>query len=161
MEKVIISLNGPGKQGKSSVVKLLVSRIRQAYPEAVTEKSVGTTNTEKKDDIKTIIIIGTIKIGIESTGDPGSNLEKSLKEFVKVECDIIICSSRTKGKPMEWVNAVANHEGYQLIKTGNHRYRHSEQAITDKNVLNDLSADALFSLFQYYLTLLTDKNNNI
>lgn len=42
-------------------------------------------------------------IGIESQGDPGSRLKVSLDIFVKMDCDIILCVTRTKESTVDFV----------------------------------------------------------
>lgn len=100
--RYIFALRSSKNAGKTTSIKLLTKLLQEKYPNsAVTKTYVDETHY----DIKLIIEIGKIKIGIESQGDPNSRLCESLAEFVKQKCDIIICATRTRGKTVECVNS--------------------------------------------------------
>ena len=54
-------------------------------------------------DIQIIIKINDLKIGIESQGDPDSRIFDSIPLFLKMECNIIICATRTRGRTVKLI----------------------------------------------------------
>ncbi|QWR76003.1 hypothetical protein [Candidatus Magnetomonas plexicatena] len=47
-------------------------------------------------------------------GDPGGNLEITIKQFVEIGCVIIICATRTSGKTVKIVDSLKS-DGYEVI----------------------------------------------
>lgn len=143
MKKTVFANWGTAGQGKSSTVKKIAELILKNYPRA-------TTNPVTIDftfDIRVVITIGKIKIGIESQGDPNSRLFDSLKYFVKINCDIIICSTRTSGSTVDAVNELYSKHGYDNVWVTNYRSNEKNQ-----NTLNDISAKHIFELIQQNIT---------
>jgi hypothetical protein len=101
--KNIIALYGRANSGKSKTIKQVCKLLKKHNP-------TPQYNVLKNGvDIKIIMIIDGIKIGIESQGDPNSRLEKSLKTFCKEGCLIIVCATRTRGMTVDWVNALSDY----------------------------------------------------
>lgn len=142
MKKTVIANWGHAQKGKSDTVKRVAQIILRNYPNATTNP----TNIDFSADIKIVITIDKIKIGIESQGDPNSRLFESLKEFAKINCDIIICSTRTSGGTVDAVNALCTSDNYDIIWATNYRSNEKNQ-----NSLNDLSARQFFELMQNLL----------
>lgn len=135
MVKTTIVLKGKGGQGKSATIKLLRSLINSTYPSAVETILIDGA------DVKVLFEINGIKIGIESQGDPKSRQAKSIADFTALNCDIIICSSRTSGSTVRTVSNTQAH-GYRIIWTTNYRSNHISHS-----TLNDLSAKYHLDLF--------------
>lgn len=100
--RYIFALKSSGNSGKTTSIKLLPGLLQEKYPRCVVVK---TYFGDAYRDIKLIIEIGQIKIGIESQGDPNSRLCKTLAEFVAQKCDIIICATRMWGQTVDCVNS--------------------------------------------------------
>lgn len=100
--RYIFALKSSGNAGKTTSIKLLPGLLQEKYPRCVVVK---TYFGGAYRDIKLIIEIGQIKIGIESQGDPNSRLCKTLAEFVAQKCDIIICATRMWGQTVDCVNS--------------------------------------------------------
>lgn len=143
MKKNIIAIWGQAQQGKSDTVKRIAQHILSNYPTAISTP----TNIDFSADIKVIIEIGKIKIGIESQGDPNSRLFESLKEFAKIKCDLIICSTRTSGATVDVVSNLHSSDNYEIIWATNYRSNEKPHA-----TLNDLSARQIFELIQNLIT---------
>ncbi len=141
MKKVVFANWGTAKQGKSSTVKEIAQIILKNYPAAISEPSPIVFRA----DIKVIIKIDKIIIGVESIGDPNSRLFDSLKDFVKMNCDIIICSTRSTGATVEAVEKLVRN-GYQNVWVTN--YRSNEK---DQDRLNKISAQHIFELIQEHI----------
>ena len=96
MEKKIIALRGKANVGKTSTLKKAYEILKNNYTIENVFKRIDA-------EIKVIVIIKGVKIGIESQGDPGYRLKESLKEFAEKECVIIICATRTRGQTVKAV----------------------------------------------------------
>jgi hypothetical protein len=143
MKKTVFANWGTAGQGKSSTVKEIAQLILKNYPSATTDP----VTIDFTFDIRVVITIGKIKIGIESQGDPNSRLFDSLKYFVKINCDIIICSTRTSGSTVDAVNELYSKHGYDNVWVTNYRSNEKNQ-----NTLNDFSAKHIFELIQQSIT---------
>lgn len=88
----IYALQGPSNSGKTETIITFFNEIIRKYSSANYTK----LHTRSRD-IKYIITgIHQKIIGIESQGDPGSRLGKSLADFKSANCDIIFCACRPK-----------------------------------------------------------------
>ena len=96
-----------------------------------------------KYDFRLVIEINGKIIGLESLGDPKSNLEMRLQELItKYKCDIIYCTTRTRGETVRAVNTVSNNNGYNQIRTSTY------QGTSNHSLLNDLKAQHIIDLTQ-------------
>lgn len=103
--KKLIALYGIANAGKSATIRLVYDKLAKLYPDHKFHKDVEAyiPAVNEKGDIRVVIIINGKTIGIESQGDPNSRLFESLPLFVKCNCDIIICATRTRGGTVEAV----------------------------------------------------------
>ena len=109
MQKLVIANRGSKEQGKSSSLREVFGILSVKYP----------VNTIiDYGDIMATIQIGDFLIGLESQGDPSSRIFDSLRHFVELGCDVIICACRTYGDTTDAVKALA-YDGYQVIFTQN------------------------------------------
>jgi len=99
MERKIFALKGVGNVGKTQTIKKAYELIIDKYPNAKQELVINGPGIE----IRSIITIKGVKIGIESQGDPNSRLVESIDLFVKEKCRVIICATRTSGATVEAV----------------------------------------------------------
>lgn len=143
MKKTVFANWGSAEKGKSSTVKEITKLILKNYTIATTDPAT----IDYTYDIKVVVTIGKIKIGIESQGDPNSRLFDSLKHFVKINCDIIICSTRTSGSTVEAVNELYSKHGYDNVWMTNYRSNEKNQ-----DILNETSAKHIFELIQLNIT---------
>ena len=98
MKSKIIALYGAANVGKSATLKLVLAGLEKR-PGAVTTRLIDLT------DIRAIIAIGDLKIGLETQGDPGGRLAESLDLFVTEGCQFIVCATRTWGATVDVVKA--------------------------------------------------------
>ncbi len=137
MKKKIIGLFGAAKVGKSTTINKVYDILTQKYD--YTE--IGQSLLQYKD-IRVVIVINGIKIGIESQGDPNSRLKESLDIFVKVGCDIIVCATRTSGMTVSWVEAkqpLYHVEWKEKKKKPEHDV--TQQTISNLNMANEIVAE--------------------
>lgn len=113
IKKTALAIRGISGKGKSATIKLIREELKRRY-----------SHTESllidDGDIKSIITISELKIGIESQGDPNSRQGKSLDDFVSRGCHIIICACRTNGETQQNVINLKSKE-YRLIWATNYR----------------------------------------
>jgi Cdc6-like AAA superfamily ATPase len=102
MKDTIFAVRGKANIGKTSTIKYICEFLKEKYPNAVINEII------LLPDIKIIITIEDILIGIESEGDPNGRLEESLDDFVKNNCNIIICGARTRGMTNDWIKKYSN-----------------------------------------------------
>ena len=97
MKKKVIALSGVSKRdvsnvGRSDTINKVYDLLKLKYPDATERHEKFGLN-----DIKSVLTIKGIKIGIESQGSKGSRLRESLDLFIMMECKVIICASTTRG----------------------------------------------------------------
>lgn len=138
MKKTVFGIWGRAKQGKSETVKEIAKEILAHHPSATSLP----VHIDYSKDIQVIITIGKITIGIESQGDPGSRLFRSLDKFSAAKCDIIICSARSSGATFDTVGEL-HAKGYDIVWVTNHRSAHKDHAM-----LNDISAKHIYKLVE-------------
>jgi len=139
MKRTVIAIKGIGGQGKSETIKRLRNLIKSTH--------IHTENILiDGGDIKVILDIKGVKIGLESQGDPNSRQAKSISEFVSENCDIIICASRTSGGTIKPILKTKN-DGYRIIWVTNYRSKE-----TSHSVLNNLSVKHLLDLFNQIMS---------
>lgn len=78
----------------------------------------------KNSEILAVLNYKGTTIGIESQGDPNGRQMFSIQEFVKQNCDIIICASRTKGSPLKHICNKSS--GYDLIFMSSYYFHHTQ-----------------------------------
>ena len=108
--KKVIALYGTANTGKSSTIKFVYDLLRNKYPNAKSNEII------MHADIKVFITVNNKKIGIESQGDPISRLGDSLKYFVSIGCNVIICATRTRGRTVDAVNELKGKFEIKWIK---------------------------------------------
>lgn len=94
--KKIIGLYGTSNLGKSQTIKSIYEKLHENFLHIAFHKGFEQIIHEN-GDISIIIIINGKVIGIESQGDPNSRMFFSLPIFAKLQCDIILCATRTRG----------------------------------------------------------------
>ena len=111
MQKLVIANWGVGEQGESSSVKNVYALL--------SEKSSSNVLINN-GDIKATVQIGEALVGIESQGDSNSRQGESLRDFLQMGCDIIVCASRSYGETCENIKELKKY-GYQVVWTQNDR----------------------------------------
>ncbi|MBE98981.1 hypothetical protein [Flavobacterium coralii] len=137
MTKTIICNWGASEQGKSATLRLVWDRLKEKNKNAKNKVFID------DGDIKISIELDNTKVGIESQGDPNSRLTREeLSDLL--DCDIIICTCRTRGETPGVINRVAQNNGYRIIWVTNHRLNTQDSGVI--NSLNNLSADGIVEL---------------
>lgn len=81
--------------------------LRAKHPGAGVEHE-HTTRAE----LRVVLSINGMRIGIETTGENTKRIQQSLDLFVSLGCEVIICATRTSGKT---VKAVETLPGYEIV----------------------------------------------
>ena len=119
MDNMVFVLKGRSNVGKSTVIKKVYELLIRKYKGSTEEY------LDSGADIKVVLTINKTKVGIESQGDVGEILDKSLKLFLKERCKIVICATRTRGQT---VNTIEN------LKTNNYEIIWFEQVPESDNI---------------------------
>lgn len=145
-KKSIIAIYGRQNEGKSEIIKRVCQLLIANHSDAIPSSQIVDYNT----DVLLTIQIGTIKIGIESQGDPGTrmlNEGESIEQLAKTVCDIIICVSRSRGETVNRIDEVANKYGYETIwKSSYYSPHHNHRRI------NHLAAKEVFELVNHLMS---------
>ena len=105
--KKVFALKGIRNIGKSQTIRTVDELLRAKYPCARVEDEYRT-----KVELRVVLSIKGVKIGIESTGENIGRIQSSFDLFVSRGCEVIICATRTTGKT---VNAVNRLHGYEVV----------------------------------------------
>jgi hypothetical protein len=140
MKNTVIALSGVAKQGKSSSIKESYELLKQNLTiDEITHEILGA-------DIRAVLTIGRVKIGIESQGDPSSRLFESLKLFTSLGCQIIICATRSRGATVQAV------QDLQPVYTITFLNKVGEHSASKQNAANLATAKLIVSHVQNALS---------
>lgn len=103
--KKIIALWGTASVGKSSTITQVYEILLKKYPKLIRKIY--------RADIKIIVVIDGIKVGIESQGDPSSRMPDTLRAFVRAGCRVIVCATRTRGGTVDAVERYSKE--YEIV----------------------------------------------
>jgi hypothetical protein len=103
--KKAIALRGPGNIGKSQTIRTVDELLREKYPSATVEHEYRT-----KVELRAVLSINGLKIGIETTGKNIGRIKQSFDLFVSLGCEVIICATRTKGHSVTAVNMLPGYD---------------------------------------------------
>lgn len=139
--KTVIATWGVSNTGKSDTLVKVFDLIQQNYPNAIYNIKYPSHTGNINAVIDIINIHGiSVKVGIESQGDPNSRIFTSIDEFVAINCDIILCATRTRGDTVCKVSLLTQN-GYREIWITNYLLYSNWQNI------NQLAAQHHFELF--------------
>lgn len=148
MNKTIIAIYGRQNEGKSETIKKVCELLIANFPNAVANPLA----INYYGDILVTIQLGAVKIGIESQGDPNSRMlyEDTIRKLADVNldptlggCDIIICATRTEGKTVDKVDAIANQYNYHTIWKSSYYTPH-----LNTTVLNRMAAEEVIEIIK-------------
>jgi hypothetical protein len=139
--KHIIALWNNSNKGKTKTLVELKKML-------LSQENVELCKNEKLPngiDFSLVIRLFGKTIGIESQGDPNSNLKKRLEDLISdFSCDVIFCTTRTRGATVNDLKAIADKLDYWLIWTSTYQSWRKEEF----DVINELKAKHLFELLQ-------------
>ena len=119
--KTILAIWNSGGKGKSSTLRDFANLLIKTYTSHVPIFPIPVL-IHATDDFTLVVEISGIIVGIETKGDPKTNLKQRLLVLTdKFNCDIILCTTRTRGETVKAVDDVANTRGYQTIWTSTYQ----------------------------------------
>lgn len=134
MNNLVIANKGTAECGKSSSIKEVFNKLIAIYPYNILIED---------GDIKAIITIGNILVGIESQGDPNSRMMQSMNDFVSMGCQIIVAACRTSGETCNKIIELNQVNGYDIIWATNDKTAISQQ---HQDILNKKYAERVIDL---------------
>lgn len=145
MNNTIIAIHGRANEGKSETIKKVCELILETYPNAKPSKE----NLNYSGDINLTIIIGRIKIGFESQGDPNSRMiyDKTVEKLAKEKCNIIVCATRTGGMTVKQVDKIADMYDYHTLWISSYW-----SPSLNHNVLNRQAAESIITIIKGLIT---------
>lgn len=140
-KKLIIAVYGRQDEGKSETIRRVYDLLMQTKPTPVLDREVPIAG-----DILVILTMANgLRIGIESQGDPKSRMiyERTVRHLAELNCDIIICASRTRGETVWEVDIIANEFGYSTLWISSYF-----GAFLNHSFLNDQLAHSITNIVQ-------------
>lgn len=134
MNNLVIANKGKAECGKSSSIKEAFNKLIAIYPYNILIED---------GDIKAIITIGNVLVGIESQGDPNSRMMQSMNDFVSMGCQIIVAACRTSGETCNKIIELNQVNGYDIIWATNDKTAISQQ---HQDILNKKYAERVIDL---------------
>lgn len=136
MERTIIAVYGRAGEGKSNTVKKVCELLLATFPNAISSISP----IDYSADIFLFIQLGSIKIGIESQGDPNSRMFETVEKLIRDEkCDIVLCTTRTEGETVNEVDRLSDEYDYHTLWMSSYW----SPTLQYKDVLNRLAAESI------------------
>ena len=146
MKKTIIALYGRANEGKSQTLKKVCQLIMANFPNAKSTPAV----INYDGDILVTIDVCSIKIGIESQGDPNSRMinEDTLGKLANEKCDIIICATRTHGETVRKVDELATSVDYYTLWLSSFWSPETATEPLNSEVLNKMAAENIIEIIK-------------
>lgn len=145
MRKLVIANRGAGQIGKSASILAVYHLLKERGFKPILEEW---QYEYENGDIKAIFEINDVKVGIESQGDPGCEMEAAMEEFVEKGCEIIVAACRTKSDTYEKVRTYLGVEkGYDVLWCAHYVYPR-EKADSTWRILNKAYAEQVLELIQ-------------
>ena len=138
-KKIIITLMGLAQRGKTETITLAFQHLLDKYP----QHAIIIDDGKISGDIKAILFINGAKVGIESQGDPNSRQGRSIDEFVRMGCDVILVAGRTRGMTRK---SITNYKDTHKI-ISYHKYHTKYKEMYHQ--VNDEIARSLTHLVEY------------
>ena len=115
--KLIIADRGAHDIGKTTSIRNAFNVLQAKYPLTTTvyEPAGITSFPIVSGEVKATIKIDTTLVGIETQGDPGSRMQKSMADFISWGCEIILVACRNQGDTINTITSLEDHHGYTVL----------------------------------------------
>lgn len=142
--KTILAVWNSGEKGKTESLRQLANVLLSTYPDYKPIFPIPVI-VPTLHDFRLIVEIDGVVIGIESQGDPKTNLQNRLIDLVtQFNCDIIFCTCRTRGETVAAVENIHNTYGFQTIWTSTYQIADRRQHAS----VNQLKGKHILELVQ-------------
>jgi len=143
-QKTILAVWNAGGKGKTESLRQFANELLIAYPTHSAILPIP-ANVPSNGDFRLVVEISGIIIGIESQGDPNTNLRNRLVDLVTTfNCDIILCTCRTRGETVAAVENIRATYGFQAIWTSTYQIEDR----TQHTLINRLKGQHILELLQ-------------
>lgn len=140
--KTILAIWHVADKGKTATLREFANLLLVTYPTFISVVPIPAV-ISTIGDFRLIVEINGKIIGVESQGDPNTNLRGRLLDLAdNFHCDIILCSTRTRGDTIHAVDNLWQTRGFQTIWTSTY------QMSTNHNLVNQAKARHLLDLLQ-------------
>jgi hypothetical protein len=140
--KTIVALWHTGGKGKTTTVREIAKTLLALYPNCTPLYPKPPVVPETGDFRLVLEIKGTI-IGLESQGDPKTKLKQRLEVLItEFKCDLIFCTTRSRGETVRAVEQVAQAHDFEQIWTSTYQTR------TEHSLVNSLKAKHMVELVE-------------
>lgn len=119
--KIVIANSKPANYGKSTSVRYVFEILSKRYPKSVRILKPDSGVYSRNEDVAAIIEIpqpcgDSVKVGIESLGDPGNKRpHESVNKFVADGCEIILVATRMRKPSISCVTDLRDLHNWQVI----------------------------------------------
>jgi len=142
--KTILAVWNAGSRGKTDSLRHFASELITSYSSYISILPIP-AKIPSTGDFRLIVEINGVRIGIETQGDPRTNLHNRLIDLVTVHnCDIIFCACRTRGETVAAIENIEDTFGFQTIWTSTYQIADSSQ----HNIVNKLKGVHILALIQ-------------
>lgn len=138
--KTVLAIWHTNDKGKTETLREFANLVPRRYPNYRPIFPIPMT-IPPNDDFRVVLQINGTIIGIETQGDPNTNLESRLMDLAdNFNCDIILCATRTRGDTVGAVDNLSHNRGFQTIWTSTY------QMATNHQLVNQAKARHLLDL---------------
>lgn len=144
--KTVLSIWHIADKGKTETLREFTNLLLTTYP-SFTSIFPTTAAIPATGDFRLVVQINGIIIGVESQGDPNTNLQNRLLDLAdNFKCEVILCSSRTRGDTVAAVDNLHHTRGFDTIWTSTYQITGRSQQI----IANNLKAKHILDLLQTF-----------
>lgn len=142
--KTALSIWHTGNKGKTETIREFARLLLTTFP-TLTPIFPTTSIVPMTGDFRLVVRINGKIIGVESQGDPNTNLQNRLIDLVdNFNCEVILCTSRTRGNTVSAVENLHNTRGFDIIWASTYQVAGQPQQI----MANNLKAKHILDLLQ-------------
>lgn len=140
----VLAIWHTGGKGKTQSIREFANLLLTTYS-SYTPIYPLPTIVPTSGDFRLVVEINGIVVGIESQGDPHTNLQNRLLDLVdNYKCELIICSCRTRGETVNAVDNLHHNRGFQTIWTSTYQIAGTLQ----QAIVNSSKAKHILDLIQ-------------
>jgi hypothetical protein len=140
----ILAIKNSWDKGKTETLREFANLLLTTYPNCRAIYPIP-AKVPAKYDFRLVVEINGKIIGVESQGDPTTDLQKRLIDLVdNFHCEVILCSTRTKGETVWAVEHIESTRNFQTIWTTTYQIKNS----SSHYFVNNLKAKHIMELLQ-------------
>lgn len=142
--KTVLSIWHTGDKGKTETLREFASLLLSTYP-SFKPVFPAVAIVPSSGDFRLVVQINGKRIGVESQGDPNTKLQYRLMDLAdNYNCEVILCSTRTRGDTVVAVDNLQHTRGFDTIWTSTYQMDGGLQ----QSIANNLKAKHILELLQ-------------